>query len=385
MPKLEVTFQLVTPAFLEGFKAEKQYMRLRETSIKGLIRFWWRALAYAQYGDNISQLNDREAEVFGSTKHAASVMFLPSEHEPLIVEDSPKLFESYMGIKYLGYGLMARNAQQSIPYIKAPWKFTIRLLSQKDFDPLLIDAFKILGLVGGMGRRSRRGFGSLSIVDIKQQGKVLWQSPHTLTDLIRTLQEILPKPGNPHSLPPYTAFGSQTAIYVLGHGPNVYKLWDEVGTQFQMYRSFGRNGRVGSKPAERNFQNDHDLMQQALNHQPIQQAPRRSIFGLPQNYRFSSGGSVSVIPKGPPGDRRASPLIFHLHQLTSDEYIALASVFPAKFLPNEESKITIRANNQTNLVSGSIEQEYSIITNFITGTITNTQKSRFPELRCIWP
>ncbi|WP_053959474.1 type III-B CRISPR module RAMP protein Cmr1 [Sulfobacillus thermosulfidooxidans] len=386
MQTLEVTYQLVTPAFLEGFKTEKKYMRIREMSIKGLIRFWWRALAYPLYGHDIATLHNREADLFGSTKQNSSVLFLPSEDEGFVVEESSKPFEPYKGIQYLGYGLLPQNDKQPIPpYIKVPWHFTIRLLSKTDFDPLLINAFKILGLIGGMGRRSRRGFGSLSIVNIKHQGKVLWESPKTLTDLTRTLQDILPSPNPANSVLTYTAFGSQTAIYFLAHGSHVFKLWDEVGRQFQMYRSFGRNGKVGSIPAEKNFRDDHDLMQQALNHEPVKQAPRRSIFGLPHNYWFSSGGQLMVTPRGA-GDRRASPLMLHLHQLTPEEYVVLASVFPAKFLPGAEPKIGIRVKNSTDIsVPGSIEQDYPVINEFITGKVAKAQTSRFPEARCIWP
>lgn len=379
MNSLEVTYQLVTPAFLEGFKTEKQYIRLRESSFKGLIRFWWRALAYTHYGTDIKQIHKKESELFGSTTSRSSVLFLPTDDADISVPDSYECFDK-PGIKYLGYGLVPPSAK--IPYIHAALRFTIRLISRNDFDPWLINALKILGLIGGIGRRSRRGFGSVAIVDIKQNQEIIWQAPHTLEDFGRTLREILPEPDLAIGMPSYTAFGPQTTIYFLGqsHEDSVFPLWDEVGSQFQRYRSFGRNGRVGQYPAEKNFQDDHDLMLHA--DQGVNKAPRRSIFGLPQNYRFSAGKTLTVKPSRKSRERRASPLIFHFHQLKPGEFIALASVFPAKFLNKEHPEISINGFS----VSGSIEKDYPVIAEFIEGNIAhNPQKPRFPEMRRIWP
>lgn len=382
---LEVTYKLVTPAFLEGFEARKEYVRLRETSIKGLIRFWWRALANTQYHNDISSIRNQEAALFGSTKSSSSIVFLPSKHETLVTDDSDAPFSKYPGIKYLGYGLIGPSAKKPIPYIKAPLEFTVRMLARTAFDSLLVDALKILGLIGGMGRRTRRGFGSLNILAIKYDGNLIWESPKTLDDMRCSLGEVLQRRTSSSSLhPSFTAFGPQTEIYVLGQNKNLWALWDEVGSQFQRYRSFGRSGRVGSYLAEKNFKDDHDLMRRVISRQPVGTPPRRTIFGLPQNYRFSTGEQLTVKPRQQ--GRRASPLLFHFHHFEEEGYIAVAAVFPAKFLEGDSPTITIKGPNPPVTVSGSIEDKYSVITDFITGTIAhNPQQKRFTEVSRLWP
>lgn len=386
MNVLEVSYRLVTPAFLEGFRTKKEYVRLRETSMKGLIRFWWRALAYAQYHDDISMIRKHEEALFGSTKSASSIVFLPSDQDGLVTDDSDAPFSKYQGIRYLGYGLIGHGVTEAIPYIKAPLQFTIRMLARADFDPLLLDALKILGLIGGVGRRTRRGFGSLNILAIKHNGDVLWESPKNLDGMRHSLHEVLQRRTSSSLFPSFTAFGPQTEIYVLGHGKNLWTLWDEVGSQFQRYRSFGRNGRVGSYPAEKNFKDDHDLMRRVISRQPVSTAPRRSIFGLPHNYRFSTGEQLTVKPGTKSLGRRASPLLFHFHHFEEEGYVAVAVVLPAKFLEGAFSKIAIKGPSQTVTVSGSIEDNYSVITDFITGTIAhNPQQKRFTEVIRLWP
>ncbi len=376
MNSLDVTYQLVTPAFLEGLTTKKQYLRLRESSFKGLIRFWWRALAYHHYGPDIKQIHKKESDIFGSTKSRSSVLFLPIDTRGMSCSDSSYDRFNKAGISYLGYGLLPPSGK-NIPYIDAPFSFTVRMISPKDFDALLVNALKVLGLIGGIGRKSRRGFGSISIVDIKMNQEVIWQAPHTLEDYGKTLRDILPDPELTMDLPSYTAFGRNTAIYFLEQShqnDDVFPLWDAVGSQFQRYRSFGRKGMVGQHPAEKNFQDDHDLILHA--DQTVSRAPRRSIFGLPQNYRFSGGNTLTVKP------RRASPLMFHFHRFNSGAQLAFASVFPAQFL--DKSEPVIRVNGVE--VSGLIEEYYSVITEFIEGNIAHhPQKPRFPEMRRIWP
>ena len=44
METIEATFKVVTPMFMSG--ADQSQAELRTASIKGALRFWWRALAW---------------------------------------------------------------------------------------------------------------------------------------------------------------------------------------------------------------------------------------------------------------------------------------------------------------------------------------------------
>lgn len=60
----KITFEVetITPMFLSG--ADQSKAELRAASIKGLLRFWWRAL---QAESDINKLRERESQIFGSS------------------------------------------------------------------------------------------------------------------------------------------------------------------------------------------------------------------------------------------------------------------------------------------------------------------------------
>lgn len=56
------TFEIVTPMFLGN--SDQKATAIRPTSIKGALRFWWRAMN----GDlSLTELAKKEARLFGST------------------------------------------------------------------------------------------------------------------------------------------------------------------------------------------------------------------------------------------------------------------------------------------------------------------------------
>jgi CRISPR-associated protein Cmr1 len=111
-------------------------------------------------------------------------------------------------------------------------------------------------------------------------------------------------------------------------------LLDRVGREILRYRSKGRkdpsDGRhkvLGSVPSEARFDDDHQLMRdvEARKTPAPTGHPRRIVFGLPHNY---IEGTVTPAD----GDRRASPLLIHAHQV-GEKPVVVLSFLPAAFLP----------------------------------------------------
>ncbi|TMQ04997.1 MAG: hypothetical protein E6J90_50200, partial [Deltaproteobacteria bacterium] len=92
------------------------------------------------------------------------------------------------------------------------------------------------------------------------------------------------------------------------------------------YRSWGHNGKVLGFDREEKFKDDHDLMK--LPPEQRRAHPRRIVFGLPHNYSKKPGDQVGP---GEDGDRRASPLLIHLHHCGTTP-VAVLSFLPARFL-----------------------------------------------------
>ncbi len=71
MYRTEFTLEAITPVFMRG--ADQTKAEIRAASIKGLMRWWFRALAGSYFGDDIAGLRKAEEYVFGSTGQKSKV------------------------------------------------------------------------------------------------------------------------------------------------------------------------------------------------------------------------------------------------------------------------------------------------------------------------
>ena len=368
--QIEAHYRLTTPLFCGG--AVSSAAELRLPSFKGVLRFWWRALAWSRCEGNLALIQQQEDLLFGSATggQARVVMRLGSisRLDPIAVGDVLKEARGDqqvvgMGARYLGYGLMAafpsartdtQAGQLSRGALQAPLQFTVQLRSS-GLDPGLLDsllqALIALGTFGGMGSRSRKGYGSLVIESLTVDGesprltnaREPWSAPRNALELAGSIAE-LQQQANRKGLPEYTALSSSARHVVLTaedcRGP--LHLLDLVGREMVRYRSWGKDGKVlRDIPSEKNFRHDHDLMKKRSDQRRAH--PERIAFGLPHNY--GQGRFNEVSPAGL--DRRASPLFIHIHSCASGP-VAVLSFLPARFLPaSGGSRAQIDVGNQT--------------------------------------
>jgi CRISPR-associated protein Cmr1 len=115
------------------------------------MRFWLRALLGGVLGDRPDKIFQCESQVFGSTDHASPVVVRLELHN-LGSDGFNPLPHKQVTFRFNGF--------------KPGQRFDICLLS-RDEDALqqAQKALLLLCYLGGLGRRSRRGFGSLQITD----------------------------------------------------------------------------------------------------------------------------------------------------------------------------------------------------------------------------
>ncbi|HHW39904.1 MAG TPA: type III-B CRISPR module RAMP protein Cmr1 [Syntrophomonadaceae bacterium] len=346
MLKLEATYKITTPLFLGGADAE-EIAEIRPPSLKGLLRFWFRALALPQLG-SLDAVWAMERELFGSTKNQASFMMSVTD---INIQKAQNSLKGH-GIGYLGYGVIDTKGNTLRPYLKPGGRFTVRLILNRSLrqeqSALLIQALEALGLFGGAGARSRKGFGSLSLESLCLDGEEIWQRPANTDELKQVMRDFL-REINPHgvfvSRPLYTAFSSDTKVCIVKTSQNALALLDEIEKELLRYRSYGRlkgseHVLPWSERAEQNFRDDHDIIQDYLTGREIHRHPRRIVFGLPHNYFFQSLREKAMV-EAEHLKRRASPLFIHIHELGEEKYAAVMTLLPAMFLPERE-RVAIR-------------------------------------------
>ncbi len=184
MEKITFECEVLTPMFLAGAKQES--FELRPPSLKGALRFWWRAMH--GNSDNLGNLDletlkKDETEIFGgggedarkssfAIIHKANKIIQSSQSIfsfKKIIADNPKFYRKDIKvspIEYLGFGPYFKNKWK--PSIAPGSKFSIELLF---YNPKFIsdvtNAFLLLSNFGGLGSKAHNGFGNFKIINIK--------------------------------------------------------------------------------------------------------------------------------------------------------------------------------------------------------------------------
>jgi CRISPR-associated protein Cmr1 len=244
-------------------------------------------------------------------------------------------------VRYLGYGAASAPGVKpaDLPRYLSPFEFElelrIRTLADEQLNRAMLEslgeALRAIGIFGGIGKRSRRGLGSLVLTKLVSDGLSPWVRPGSLDDLAAEATHLLARAKTATELPSYTALSNLARIVLIPTtaqmpAPN---LLDQIGKEMMRYRSWGPGGVVLGRTSEKNFLEDHELMRK-----PWQQRdthPKRIVFGLPHNCKQDPVG-----PADDTLDRRASPLFIHLHEVTRGTVVVL-SFLPSVFLPGGDA------------------------------------------------
>lgn len=378
MTKITAKFNIVTPLFMSG--ANLNDFELRGASFKGLLRFWWRALAYNRHKGELKEIHAEECRLFGSSDNGQGSFLLRVREEAFNNSQILNVGSRFVcepnrrvgaGMIYLGYGIVENNGNLKRPCLIPPSSFTIELLFKVEPEPSVIDALKLLGLLGGIGSRSRRGYGSLSLEAMEGAE---WRAPVDVDSYQKEIQELLKN--QTHDEPSYTAFSTKSRIALVNSDAPALSLLDQIGINMQKYRSWRQEG---------NFKDDHDLVLYATQGICPKCHPDRVAFGLPHNYFFSNPPRPNIKVSPENYERRASPLTIHIHKFSDTSFAGIISILPAQFLPEDE-KIKVH-NHLVDLVANPVD--FTHLHKFIDGLegprLSKSSNHYFPHRVNIYP
>ena len=295
MNVIEARFQIVTPMFIAG--ADQSKAELRAPSIKGALRFWWRALQWKNYGA-LEELRAEEARIFGDAGDAGQSRIL------IRLKNSPggntlsgdSLLSANDGRKYLGYGLFSmgdHRQRYAIPDDKNfDLDFVLRPKKGGTVNEALSEQLKksirAMGLLGGLGSRSRNGFGAIAIE--KLDGTAVTFS--SLSSYKEAIERTLDMGGALATRPLFSAVSQQSRL-VVGELKNTAEAAHQyIGNLYRKFRTERQHER------------------------------RKRYFGLPLD-----GYDIE--------NRRASPLFFHVHPVAG-RYAPVAFFLASDFHPDHQ-------------------------------------------------
>lgn len=169
---LRVDFQIVTPLVLSG--ADQRRAELRLPSVKGMLRYWYRAVdpEYNQKRklDVEKEGSTWENSLFGGTGAGeGQSRFLMRLHSK---NPAVRGWKKRIDLSYLAFSLegkRGRIVQEPRGYLEPNNIFSLSFCMRPSIEAVdqywrrLIAAIWLLGHVGGLGYRSRRGFGSVAL------------------------------------------------------------------------------------------------------------------------------------------------------------------------------------------------------------------------------
>ena len=154
LAKEEFDVELITPMYGGGAKTGQNDLDfpIRPTSIRGLLRFWWRATRGAQF-ETSNALFDREKEIWGSTDTPSSTKVKVK----LISQAESCLVENYGFARYVLFSAAAKKHN----LVKEDLKFKFSVSYKGEFEKDVLCAAWAWVNFGGIGARTRRGCGAL--------------------------------------------------------------------------------------------------------------------------------------------------------------------------------------------------------------------------------
>lgn len=329
-----IEVELVSPGFFAGAEqfgnAAREGCNLRSATLRGLLRWWWRTL-HAGFID-IVILRALEASIWGNTESGGAVRIVierisqgtacPYDKRSKAQFDNTLKKSDYgipgsdptkttQGLWYTSYGMDESRGRRW--YLEPGPKWRIRIICRTAYydgqsippDMVLKQALAALFLLcylGGVGAKSRKGFGSL-----KCQLGDTWS-----LDKCREIGDSLRKHlGLPNKF--------QDSYY---KSPSINKLLGPIEIHFTWNDIWAVLDQIGFAYQAFAKRYAHDQRKIALG------LPRRiGRPGQPTRGQFR--------PQPPVQKRHASPVIIHVDYDDSNKrYIVRVVAFPAPFLPS---------------------------------------------------
>ncbi|MGI6250419.1 MAG: type III-B CRISPR module RAMP protein Cmr1 [Anaerolineaceae bacterium] len=332
------TYKVITPLWGGGVEANVNdpVTLIRGSSIRGHLRFWWRALRGNSNGSTITAMREKENSIWGSTKVPSQVQisvnvtnkgtkFQATNFRGEQIEDVGAMNskDSYVTFP-LRLTPADRQAHRDPASLTKNVQFSVVLEYPDSVKDEVEAALWAWQTFGGIGARTRRGMGAIECIQVDKDPLVL----QSANDFQKSISENLEKWIVPGAFPKGVPHISHRLKYKLTSIQNDNTGIEALRNIINQYKRF-RQSRPGRG---RSHWPEPDLIRACfpgktfrhpIAHRVHGKAPR-AVFGLPiiiQFKRYNDGGRKDpeeTTIQGVGGiDRLASPLLIRPIHLSS--------------------------------------------------------------------
>ncbi|TDC84523.1 RAMP superfamily CRISPR-associated protein [Actinomadura sp. 7K507] len=368
----DLDLSTLTPAYLGRFPGRDSKTRsipFPVPSMRGVLAYWLRALAGPYVGNSTEKLLEAETEVFGTAKDSRAARPSRILLRAGRIEVGPPPEQPVSGEGYLmGPGLVDADENGRWPRQLSPGAVPVRVrnLGRPYHADLFLAALWALCTYGGLGSRSRRGFGTLvlgSPPDLPTaRFDPSWFSSTTdaledvLACTVAALADLRIGPGPEFDGPtPYPCFapGHYTVSQHRLKGRDASSALNEVGRFLRAFRH-SREPDPGFVPSGPfvlpNTEGFRKIAEPHRRHQRPHGPFYDGALGLPVVYTEKGvDGSVTVEPLADgKATRRASPLWLRV-TAKDGQWLLRSLVFHAEWLP-EQIGLQVKEDGRTRQV-----------------------------------
>lgn len=345
-------YELITPLFGGGVEASvvDTDMPIRGTTIRGQLRFWWRATrgAFGKGDAGLKALKAAEDAIWGSTEMVSPISIevvitkSGSHYQPKNWNNSPiqNVGDPSSTLGYAAFPLRDKDHGAIVKEIE----FELKISFPKTLSEDLQSALWAWDTFGGVGARTRRGFGALNCLEFKfpdsnspDQDDWKWNYQSTQKEQLKQDCNRYVKAGNFHASLPHLSKTTPRIELIPARSSPIETLESLVKSYkaFRQKRGTDRRGmRFGRSKwpepdAIRKATGQHSSPPREDHRSPIHGTPiidkfPRAKFGLPIKFEFHDHDVNPNNPTDPDYDpqpttlepansdinRFASPLIF---------------------------------------------------------------------------
>ncbi len=358
-------YKLITPLFGGGVKARENDTSklIRETSIRGQLRFWWRA---TRGTGTIADMKNREDEIFGSADERVGQSKISITVTEINIGKETDLFklgktksgnrkvdpaDGWRDVAYAAFSLQPTSEElkaheaPNLLKVRKGVGFTIKITYPKNEESELQAALWAWETFGGIGGRTRRGFGALDLTEVTdEEGNTIPLQKYTQDGIEEQIKADISK---------YCISASSSIFPTLSNASFKIKKQDDEtkawGYAVKKLRDFRQVRDMGGGHPGRNKWTEPDQLRREFmkrfpckltSHTPISSIDKfpRGEFGLPIVFHFQrdEGIDKDFTLTGKVSnkiERLASPLILRPVKC-GEKAVSLALILDTPRIPN---------------------------------------------------
>ncbi len=399
-------YELITPLFGGGVTPGKTdtVTPIRGTEIRGHLRFWWRACRGGQFNGDLAKMKAEEDRIWGKAYKKGDEIVAHTDTVQISVDvlkpggdiEAFQVSKNARGRNeakpannipaYAAFPLQQTKEELEKPnppyrYVKRGIAFLLTISFPEAHKNEIEAALWAWETFGGIGARTRRGFGALRLTKIDNKTVTTQEVPPSATvkDWIqKKLQEFVIAGVYPAGVPHL----SQNIRMKLVSDRDAIFAWNTLIKKLQRFRQFDRQVKnfVWPEPhAIRRLtrtEGGHGNAHRIINKFP------RAAFGLPIIFHFVDGTppdlTLKGIGEGKMGERFASPVILRPILCSDGRAVGLAILLDG---PRVETQnlLLIEKGTKSHIVSAVLTPDEAKTIEVLNGQ-TDVLKAFFDSL-----